>query len=150
MQKYNYYEFIGDTMTCTFFGHANTPLEIRDKLKATLINLIENRSVDLFYVGDKGNFDRLALSVLREISAVYPIRYSVVLAYLPKEKSDYPTLFPEGIETVPKRFAINFRNKFMVEQSDMVISYITRSYGGAVKFVEMAHKKKKTVINLAE
>lgn len=87
-------------MTCIFFGHSNTALEIRDKLKATLIDLIENRSVDLFYVGDKGNFDRLALSVLREIGAVYPIRYYVVLAYLPKEKTDYPTLFPEGIETV--------------------------------------------------
>lgn len=137
-------------MTCTFFGHSNTALEIRGKLKTTIIDLIENRSVDLFYVGDKGNFDKLALSILREIDAIYPIRYYIVLAYLPKEKTDYPTLFPEGIETVPKRFAINFRNKFMVEQSDMVISYITRSYGGAVKFVEMAVKKKKTVINLAE
>lgn len=137
-------------MTCTFFGHSNTALEIRDKLKATLIDLIENRSVDLFYVGDKGNFDRLALSVLREIGAVYPIRYYVVLAYLQKEKTDYPTLFPEGIETVPKRFAINFRNKFMVEQSDIVVAYITHSFGGAAKFVEMARKKKKTVINLAE
>lgn len=137
-------------MTCTFFGHSNTPLEIRGKLKTTLIDLIENRSVDLFYVGDKGNFDRLALSVLREIGAVYPIRYYIVLAYLPKEKTDSSTLFPEGIETVPKRFAINFRNKFMVEQSDIVVAYITHSFGGAAKFVEMAVKKKKTVINLAE
>lgn len=136
-------------MTCTFFGHSDTPLDIRDKLKATLIDLIENCSVDLFYVGDKGNFDRLVLSVLRELSAVYPIRYYVVLAYLPKEKSDYPTLFPEGIETAPKRFAIDFRNRFMVRQSDIVVAYVNRDFGGAAKFVDIARKMGKSIINLS-
>lgn len=137
-------------MTCTFFGHSDAPLEIRGKLKAELIDLIENRSADLFYVGDKGNFDRLALSVLRELGAVYPIRFYVVLAYLPKDKSDDPTLFPEGVETVPKRFAVDYRNRFMAEQSDVVISYVSRDIGGAAKFVNFSKKKGKEVINLAE
>lgn len=136
-------------MTCTFFGHSNTPLEIRGKLKTTIIDLIENQSVDLFYVGDKGNFDGLALSVLRDISAIYPIRYYVVLAYLPKEKSDYPTLFPEGIETIPKRFTLDFRNRFMVRQSDIVVAYVNRDFGGAAKFVDVARKMGKSIINLS-
>lgn len=139
-------------MTCTFFGHSDTPAEIRGRLKETVIDLIENHGADLFYVGSHGSFDRISASVLKELSSIYPhIRYYVVLAYLPtSDYKDIPTLFPEGIETVPKRFEINFRNKFMVEQSDTVIAYITHSYGGAAKFAEMAHKKKKTVINLAE
>lgn len=139
-------------MTCSFFGHSDTPAHIRSKLNKTLVYLIENQNADLFYVGNHGSFDRIVTSVLRELSAVYPhIRYYVVLAYLPQNNdNDIPTTFPEGIETVPKRLAINFRNKFMVEQSDMVISYITRSYGGAAKFVGMACKKRKTIINLAQ
>lgn len=139
-------------MTCSLFGHADTPPTIRSKLKDTLIDLIEHHGADLFYVGNHGSFDRLAASVLHELSTVYPhIRYYVVLAYLPTHgDSSTPTMFPEGIENVPKRFAINFRNKFMVEHSDAVVAYVTRSFGGAVKFVDMARKKEKRVINLAE
>lgn len=111
--------------------------------------MIENRSADLFYVWDKGNFDRLALSVLRELAAVYHIRYYVVLAYMPTEKCDYPTLFPEGIENAPKRFAIDFRNRFMVKQSDIVVSYVNRDFGGAAKFVDAARKMGKNIINLS-
>lgn len=40
------------------------------------------------------------------------------------------------------------RNKWMVEQSDIVISYIERSGGGAAKVVEYAERKGKRVINL--
>lgn len=89
-------------MTCTFFGHSDTPAEIRGILKETVINLIENQGADLFYVGNHGSFDRIAGSVLKELSSIYPhIRYYVVLAYLPtSDYKDIPTLFPEGIENV--------------------------------------------------
>lgn len=138
-------------MTCSFFGHRDTPLGIREKLKETIIDLIVHRGADLFYVGNHGNFDRLAAAILEELAARYPhIRYYVVLAYLPNCGNDStPTIFPEGIENVPKRFAINFRNKFMVAQSNTVITYITHSFGGAAKFADIAYKKGKTVINLA-
>ncbi len=139
-------------MTCSFFGHADTPAAIRSKLVDTLIDLIEHHGADLFYVGNHGNFDRMTASVLRELKSTYPhINFYIVLAYLPEHSdSDYPTLFPEGIEIVPKRFAIDFRNKFMVEQSEIIVAYVKRSFGGAAKFVGMACRKGKTVINLAE
>lgn len=138
-------------MTCTFFGHNDTPYNIRDKLKDTLIDLIENRGANLFYVGDHGNFDRAAISVLRELSGVYPqIRYYVVLAYFPTKDPGYPTIFPEGIEKTPKKFAISLRNRWMATNSDAVIAYVKRSYGGAAQFVEFAKKRKKEIINLAK
>lgn len=65
------------------------------------------------------------------------MKYRVVLAYLPTSQEDnpfkgLPTLFPEGIENVPKRFAISFRDDYMVKECDMVLCCITRSFGGAV------------------
>lgn len=138
-------------MTCTFFGHNDTPQDIRGKLKDTLIYMIEKRGADLFYVGDHGNFDRAAISVLRELCVIYPhIRYYVVPAYLPESDPGYSTLFPEGIENVPKRFAISYRNKWLVNNSDAVIAYIRRSYGGAAQFAKSAEKKKKEIIDLAK
>ncbi len=137
-------------MTCTFFGHSDTPPTVREQLKDTLITLIETRGADLFYIGNHGGFDRMAEGVLRELSAVYPhIKYYVVLAYLPTKPGSSPPLFPEGVETVSKRFAINFRNKWMVDNSDLIVAYVNRSYGGAQQFTALAERRKKRIINLA-
>lgn len=136
---------------CTFFGHRDCPSTIKPKLKDTLIDLIENHAVDTFYVGNHGAFDSLVRSALQELTQVYPhIRYTVVLAYLPTKKEDFPfeTLLPDGIESTPKRFAISFRNKWMLKRADFVITYIAHSWGGAAQFAELAEKQKKTVIPL--
>ena len=141
-------------MTVTFFGHKDTPKEIEPTLRSTLIDLIENKNVTVFYVGNNGNFDTMVRRQLEDLSHTYPITYSVVLAYLPTKKSEYDnytnTILPEGIETKPKRFAISYRNKWMVGQSDVVVTYVTHSFGGAAQFKEMAEKQGKTVIELSK
>lgn len=139
-------------MVCTFFGHKDTPNGIAEKLKETIKELIENHNVDKFYVGNNGNFDRLVYLALKDLTTVYKISFEVVLAYLPTEKSESEyegiSSLPEGIENVPKRFAISYRNKWMINESDYVITYVKHSAGGASKFKEMAQRKGKTVINL--
>ena len=143
--------------TCTFFGHRDCQASVRPKLREILIDLIENHSVDVFYVGRNGAFDRLVRSVFRELVQEYPhIRYAVVLERMPgKQREDdaedfSDTLLPEGIEEVPPRFAISWRNRWMLRQSDFVVTYITHSWGGAAQFAEMAERQKKIVINLAQ
>ena len=141
-------------MVCTFFGHKDTPKNIEPTLRTTLIDLIETKNVTVFYVGNNGNFDTMVRRQLEALSHTYPITYSMVLAYLPTKKSEYDnctnTILPEGIETKPKRFAISYRNKWMVGQANVVVTYVTHSFGGAAKFKEMAKKQNKTVIELSE
>ena len=141
-------------MTVTFFGHKDTPKEIEPTLRTTLVDLIENHGATEFYVGNNGNFDTLVRRQLENLSQTYPITYNVVLAYLPTKKSEYDdytnTILPEGIETVPKRFAISYRNKWMVEQSDVVVTYVTHSFGGAWQFKVLAEKQGKMIIELSE
>ena len=139
-------------MTVTFFGHKDTPKEIEPTLRTTLVDLIENHGATEFYVGNNGNFDTMVRRQLENLSQTYPITYNVVLAYLPTKKNEYEdhsnTILPEGIETVPKRFAISYRNKWMVEQSDIVVTYVARTYGGAWQFKTMAERQGKMVIEL--
>ena len=141
-------------MTVTFFGHKDTPKEIEPTLRTTLVDLIENHGATEFYVGNNGSFDTMVRRQLEALSHTYPITYSVVLAYLSTKKSEYDdftnTILPEGIETVPKRFAISFRNKWMVEQSDVVVTYVTHSFGGAAQFKALAQRQGKMVIELSE
>ncbi len=141
-------------MTVTFFGHKDTPKEIEPTLRTTLVDLIENHGATEFYVGNNGSFDTMVRHQLEELSQVYPITYNIVLAYIPTKKSEYDdytnTILPEGIESVPKRFAISYRNKWMLEQSDIVVTYVTHTYGGAAQFKEMAERQGKMVIELSE
>ena len=140
---------------CTFFGHRDCPSSIKAKLRDTLIDLIENHAVDMFYVGQQGAFDGIVRSVLKEVVSLYPhIRYAVVLERLPQKRDEFDTrdysdtLLPEGIETVHPRFAISWRNKWMLKQSDYVVTYITHSWGGAAQFAEQSMRQKKHVISL--
>ena len=142
---------------CTFFGHRDCPESIKPQLREMLVNLIENHAVDTFYVGNQGGFDYMVCALLRELSQQYPhISYSVVLAYLPTRRDEFDTynfsdtMLPEGIEAVPKRFAISWRNKWMIRHSDFVVTYIVRSWGGAAQFAEAAEKQGKTILRLGD
>ena len=138
---------------CTFFGHKDCPQTIQPKLSEVLIDLITNHDVDTFYVGNHGQFDALVRRSLKELKKEYPkITYAVVLAYMPGKPSEYEdysdTMLPEGIETVHPRYAISWRNNWMLKQSDYVVTYITHSWGGAAKFAKKADTLKKSIISL--
>ena len=141
-------------LTCTFFGHKDTPKEIEPILRSTLVYLIENKNVLKFYVGNHGNFDYMVKNCLIELKQFYSIDYAVVLAYLPRrkytteEKRLADTILPNGIETVPRKFAINYRNKWMIEHADYVVTYVKYTIGGAAQFKELAERKNKIVINI--
>ena len=142
---------------CTFFGHRDCPAAVKPKLRAVLVELIEEHGVDRFYVGRQGAFDGMARSVLRELAEVYPhISYAVVLERLPERRDESDTqdfsdtIFPEGLEFAPPRFAISRRNEWMLKQADFVVTYITHSWGGAAQFAEKACRQGKTVRNLAD
>ena len=141
-------------MICAFFGHKDTPESIRPLLEAVVKQIIERYPDTTFYVGNNGNFDRMVLSVLKSLSQDFPtISYAIILAYLPTGKSaefdSLSTIYPEGIECVPKKYAISYRNDWIVKKADIVVCYITRSFGGAAKFVEKAKRTGKTVYNIA-
>ena len=107
-----------ENRACCFFGHREVVHNIRAELKSVIEKLIVTEKVGNFYVGNQGQFDSMVYSVLKEPKKQYPqIRYTVVLAYMPngriKEIYGYDTIYPEGLETVPKRFAISKRNDWM-------------------------------------
>ena len=138
---------------CTFFGHRDCPETIKPKLRTVLVDLITNHGVDMFYVGNQGQYDAIVRSVLREIKNEYPqINYAVVLAYMPKKKTEYDdysnTMLPEGIESVHPRYAISWRNNWMLQQSEYVVTYITQSWGGAARYAQRAWTTGKIVIEL--
>ncbi|MBE6573167.1 MAG: hypothetical protein E7652_02105 [Ruminococcaceae bacterium] len=136
-------------MTCSLFGHRYISNSIETKLREELINLITNNGCNLFYVGNNGEFDRVALRILKELSDNYSIIYYVVLAYMNSGKGyEDISIYPEGLEFVNKRFAITSRNRWMVDNSDYVLCYVQYS-GGAEQALKRARAKGKIIINIA-
>ena len=143
-------------MTCCFLGHKDAPSSIYPRLEEAIEKLIVEQNVSSFLFGNQGHFDGMSLKVVREMKIKYPhISYNVVLAYMPTEKDVLQTyefdetILPEGIETVHPRYAISWRNKWMINESDFVLCYVTHSWGGAARYADYSQKKNKTVINIA-
>ena len=140
-------------LSCIFFGHRDCPESIKPKLREVLVDLITNHMVGMFYVGHQGQFDAYVHSELKKLKQEYPqINYAVVLAYMPSEHSVLgdisDTMLPEGIELVHPRYAISWRNNWMLQKSDFVVAYVAHSWGGAAQYVRKAVRSGKTVINL--
>lgn len=129
---------------CTFFGHSQCP-DLRSELRDAVMRLASD-GVDMFYVGDNGRFDAQVRSVLSELG----LRYGVVLAYLPKGAGAGfdDTMLPEGLELVHPRYAIERRNRWMLERSDYVVTYVHHGWGGAAKFAALAERQGKRMIRL--
>lgn len=123
-------------------------------LKDAITDLIVREKVDLFLVRKEGNFDRLALKVLKDLVISFPkISFAVVFAYLPQEDirtEEIDTIYPLGIEAVPKRFAIDYRNKWLIDRAGCAVVYVNRGFGLAARFADVAKNSGLTVVNLAE
>ena len=133
--------------------------KIVPNLRNTIIDLVENKGVTLFYVGHNGSFDRIVAATLENLKEEYQdIEFFVVLAYLDlltkkkdgisKINTKHKTIFPSVMEGVPYRFAINKRNEWMINQADFVVTHITNTFGNSYRLKRKAERKRKIVIEV--
>ena len=138
-------------MTVTFCGHAQ--ISQSEKIEKWLYDVTQKlieQGATTFYLGGYGAFDSLAASVLREQKKWHPqIELILVLAYLNtgRDTSGYDSTVYPPLETVPRRFAISHRNRWMVESADVVVAYVLHEWGGAATTLRYAKQKKKQIIS---
>lgn len=138
-------------MNVTFCGHSNVSQQanVRQWLYETVENLITQEAADMFLLGGYGVFDRMAASVVWELKKKYPqVKSVLVLPYLDRKMDESQcdwTVYP-GLEKVPRRYAITHRNRYMVNDADVVIAYVQHSWGGAAQTLEYAKQKRKRII----
>ena len=136
---------------CTFFGHRDCPEFIYPQLVYFIRELVLKNNVRHFYVGTQGNFDNLAYRALKELQDTFQeVIVFRVLAYKPRGNSIPDSMLPEGIGAIPPKYAISWRNRWMISRSDYVITYVTRDYGGAATFEKEAVLQGRNVIRLGQ
>lgn len=141
-------------MTVTFCGHREVlnRKNVSAQLKQIISKLIKE-GADKFLIGGYGGFDYLVAKSVAELKEERDNIQSILV--IPYPDRDYDlffydfTLYPP-LEKVPPKFAIVERNKWMVENSDIVVAYVNHTWGGAAMMLEYAQKKKKPIINCCD
>ena len=142
-------------MIITFCGHSSfiKSDEHEWKMLSLFKKAADSRPVQL-YLGGYGSFDSFSYQCGRKYKEAHPnVTLVLVTPYLTlrsNQNAGYDTVLYPPIEHVPPKFAISYRNRFMVEQADCVIAYIEHSWGGAYQTYQYAKRKGKTIFNLAE
>ena len=142
--------------SCFFIGHRDTPEHVYPALEQAVEQLI-TQGVTHFYVGNHGSFDRMAARAVIAVKQGHPqVRLTMLLAYHPGERPvTLPpgfdgSLYPPGMEKVPRRFAIPRANRWMVEHCTHLVAYVTHPASNAGKVVEWGRKMGKEVRSLAD
>lgn len=141
---------------CFFIGHRDTPETVYPSLLEAVRKHIAEYGVTQFIVGRYGAFDKLAAKAVIEAKKEYQeVSLSLLLPYHPSERVfEVPdgfddTIYPEGMERVPHRYAIIRANRYMVDNVDYIIAYAWQPGSNAIRLIEYANRKKRFVMNLA-
>ena len=142
-------------MVCCEFGHKEIFQNIGNRLDEAIAQSIDF-GCSVFYTGAMGEFDSLFSSAVRIAKKTHPeIKLICIKPYLTKElnenKDYYSAMFddviiPTDLMGIHYKTAIKARNRWIVDNSDVVIGYIIRDYGGAYTAIKYAEKKNKKII----
>ncbi len=143
---------------CTFAGHSTAPDTLKSELITVVTDLVDNKGVSTFYVGNHGRFDAMSASAVRTVKQSH--KDVKLILVVPKMNStienhkDYyadmydELLIPAESDAAHYKAMITVRNKWMVENSDYIITYIRREHGGAYNTYKYAEKENIEIIYL--
>ena len=147
--------------SCFFIGHREADERLLPNLEFEIERLIRLENVRYFYVGEYGGFDRIAATAVKRAKQKYPgVTLMLVLPYHPAERPvEKPpgydgTYYPEGLEKIPRPFAIVKANQLMVDSCDWLSCYVRHGASNARKLLEYAQRREKKelikITNIAE
>jgi hypothetical protein len=143
---------------CCFCGHRDIYENIDNQLRTEIGNAINN-GIKTFYSGGMGMFDSKCENIVREykrgnkdISLILVSPYFIQKFNTEKEwyKTRYDDIIIPDLGNVHYKQAITKRNQWLAEQSDLIIAYVVRKYGGAFTMYKYALKRQINVVNLGK
>ena len=148
-----------DIYKVTFFGHRDFCIDrkVEERLYSLVGELIRTKEYVEFYIGRNGDFDIFAASVIKRAQNAFGHENSALILVLPYKNKDVEyyekyydsVIIPECVEKVHPKGAIAKRNKWMAEESDLVICFVERESGGAYAALKYALESGRKMVNLA-
>lgn len=140
-------------MVCFFIGHRDAPQSVLPQLESAIQRHIVDYGVTEFVVGQYGAFDRLAVQAVRKIKEEFPtVKLTILLPFHPSERGAKTpegcdgTLYPPGLENVPKRFSIVRANQYMIRHCNYLIAYAWQAGSNSLRLTEQAKRRRDLVV----
>ena len=152
-------------MVACFIGHRTITVtnELCERIRTTVLDLIDNQGVDTFLFGSRSQFDELCLKIVTEIKEIRPhirrIYVRVEYSYISADYEKYlltfydETYMPESIIHAGKAVYIE-RNRYMIDSADICVFFLDTSttsnkkQSGTSIAYHYAHSLTKTIYNL--
>ena len=147
-------------MIITFCGHAlfSKSEECEHELLSFLEKIVGDEPADM-YLGGYGAFDIFSYECCKKYKKTHPnVSLIFVTPYVIMNNSEerlyfngrkYDCILYPELEGRPLKYAISYRNRYMVDVADYVIAYIDHDWGGAYQTYKYAKRKKKPLLNLS-
>ena len=148
-------------LSCTFAGHRDVYRgEAGAAVEAVLLELLERDSEFCFYTGEMGRFDEMCAQAVRKLRAQSPGKRIKLILVEPYMKQRINTegewlrrqfddiIIPEELLGVHYKAAIEKRNQWMIDQSQYLIAYVRRNFGGAAKAAQYAVKHGVNIVRI--
>ena len=144
-------------MIITFCGHAD--FQRTNEQEKLLLSFFEETIGDhaaKFYLGGYGAFDEFAYECCKKYKKTHlNVNLALVVPYFYFEKGKvndrfekYDEIIYPPIENKPVKFAIVYRNQYMIDEADLVVAHVKRNWGGAYRTLHYAKRKGKKIFNL--
>ena len=144
--------------TVCLFGHRQIEnvIEVENALRAVIEKILAEHEYVEFLVGREGEFDILAASVIKSIMRNCDTGncfLTLVMPYLragfEKNQAEYEAYYDsvelcEQSAAAHPKAAIQIRNWFMVDRSELCVFYVTHPSGGAVQTMKYAERIRKS------
>ena len=135
--------------TCFFIGHHDAPPAISGLLDAVVERHITEYGVSRFIVGHYGAFDSMAAGAVKRSKAKHDgVELFLLLPYHPAERPIEleegfgSSFYPDGLETVPRRYAIVRANEYVIRHvCDYLIAYDRNIASKTHDFVKTARAR---------
>ena len=140
---------------CCGFGHRDVLEKIDDAVYAAVLKAAE-QGCDIFYTGAMGEFDSLFSSAVRKVKKTYPkIKLICVKPYFTIDlniNGEYysalydDVIIPDELADIHPKAAIKYRNRWMIDHSNIILIFTKRSYGGAYEARRYAERIGKKIV----
>lgn len=99
--------------------------------------MITQEGVDIFYLGEQGDFEIIAAEVLNELKPTYPFVQRIEILCFAEQLNRNSKIqsdafdYLDELDLCKRRALIIKRNQWVIDNSDVLVFFVHSPYGGA-------------------
>ena len=128
----------------------------QQQIHDNVIKLLDEKEFVEFYIGRNGEFDIMVASVIKGIQRDRGTYNNCLILVLPYDVADMDSyeeyynevMIPRELYKVHYKAAIEKRNEWIIDNTDLMIMHVTKEEGNSAKCLKKAQELGREIINI--